>query len=80
MILMLLLLHHLALLYRQYCFHNLVYDLASYHEQDNEQYEESSNVNRVIPNDAKVKSLNSLGATFNFIYIWLHLLRENYFA
>ena len=35
--------------------------------------------NRSIPNDATVKELKSVGATFNFIDIWLHLLRENYF-
>ena len=35
---------------------------------------------RVIPNDATVKSLKSLGATFNFIDTWLHNFRENYFA
>ena len=33
---------------------------------------------RAIPNDATIKTLESLGATFNFIYIWLKLLRENY--
>ena len=27
--------------------------------------------NREIPNDATVKELKALGATFNFIYIWL---------
>ena len=29
---------------------------------------------REIPNDAKIKTLESLGATFNFINIWLKLL------
>ena len=33
---------------------------------------------RAIPNDATVKELKSLGATFNFIDIWLKLLRKNY--
>ena len=33
-----------------------------------------------IPNDATVKKLRSLGATFNFIDIWLKLIRKNYFA
>ena len=33
-----------------------------------------------IPNDATMKTLESLGATFNFIDIWLKLLRENYCA
>ena len=27
-----------------------------------------------------VKELKPLRATFNFIFIWLHFLRENYFA
>ena len=35
---------------------------------------------RAIPNDATIKTLESLGATFNFIDIWLKLLRENYDA
>ena len=33
-----------------------------------------------IPNDATVKYLKSLGDTFNFIGIWIKLLRENYCA
>ena len=33
-----------------------------------------------IPNDATVKELKSLGATFNFIDIWLKFLRTNYCA
>ena len=33
---------------------------------------------RAIPNDATIKTLYSLGANFNFIDIWLKLLRENY--
>ena len=33
---------------------------------------------RAIPNYATVKEIKSLGATFNFIDIWLHLLHENY--
>ena len=41
---------------------------------------ESSIVDRAIPNDATVKKLKSLGATFNFIDICLKLLRENYCA
>ena len=37
--------------------------------QDHKQDYESSIVDRVIPNDATVKALKSLGATFNFIDI-----------
>ena len=33
-----------------------------------------------IPNDATIKTLEALGATFNFIDIWLKLLHENYCA
>ena len=39
---------------------------------------ESSIGDRAIPNDATIKALFSLGAIFNFIDIWLKLLRENY--
>ena len=48
--------------------------------QDNEPDDESSIDDRVIPNDATVKALKSLGATFNFIDIWLQNFRENYLA
>ena len=41
---------------------------------------ESSIGDRAIPNNATVKELKSLGATFNFIDIWLKLLRGNYCA
>ena len=34
---------------------------------------------RLIPNDATVKASKSLGATFNFIDIWLHNFCHNYF-
>ena len=43
-------------------------------------YDEGIIGDREIPNDATVKILESLGETFNFIYIWLKLLRENYCA
>ena len=43
-------------------------------------YDESSIGYRAIPNDATVKELKSLGATFNFIDIWLKLLRKHYCA
>ena len=33
-----------------------------------------------IPNDATIKTLEELGATINFIYIWLKLLRGNFDA
>ena len=51
------------------------YRLKTYYKDD-----ESSIGDREIPNDATVKELKLLVATFNFIDIWLQLLRENYFA
>ena len=51
-----------------------------YRMQDNEQDDEISLGDREIPKYATVKALKSLGATFNFIYIWLHNFRQNYFA
>ena len=47
--------------------------------QDHEQDDESSLGDREIPKDATVKALNLLGATFNFIDIWIHNFRHNYF-
>ena len=47
--------------------------------QDNYQDDEISIGDRVIPKHATVKALKSLGATFNFIDIWLHNLLQNYF-
>ena len=48
--------------------------------QENKTDNERSNGNIVIPNDATVKALKSLGATFNFIDIWLHNFCHNYFS
>ena len=48
--------------------------------QENKPDDESSIGDRVIPNDATLKALKSLGATFNFIDIWLHNFREKCFA
>ena len=48
--------------------------------QDNKTDDESSIGDRVIPNDARLKVLKSLGATFNFIDEWLHNFREMHFA
>ena len=47
--------------------------------QDNKQDDEISIGDRVIPKDATVKSLKSLGATFNFIEIWLNNFLKKYF-
>ena len=48
--------------------------------QENQLDDESSIGDRVIPNDATVKALKSLGSTFNFIDIWLHNFCEKYFS
>ena len=47
--------------------------------QDNEEDDESSLGDLKIQKDETVKSLNSLGDTFNFIEIWLHNFHHNYF-
>ena len=41
-------------------------------------YYEISIGDREIPDDATIKPLEVLGATINFIDIWLKLLRENF--
>ena len=43
------------------------------------QDDEISLGDKVIPKDATVKALKSLGATFNFVDIWLHNFIKNYF-
>ena len=42
--------------------------------------DESSIGDREIPNDETIKALEALGATFNFIDIWIKLLRGNFDA
>ena len=58
--------------------YNLICSLFSHDrlQLDNKDYE-SSIGDREIPDDATIKTLEELGATFNFIDIWLKLLREN---
>ena len=48
--------------------------------QENKTDDKSSIIDREIPNDATLKSLKSLGATFNFIETWIHNFCEKYFA
>ena len=48
--------------------------------QENKTEDEISIGDREIPNDATVKALKSLGATFNFIDTWLHNFCVKYFA
>ena len=60
--------------------YNIICSLVSHDRiQDKKQDDESSIGDRVIPNDATVKALKLLGATFNFIDIWLHNFCDNYF-
>ena len=61
--------------------HNLMCSLVARDRlQIDYRYDESSIGDREIPNDARIKTLESLCATFNFIDIWLKLIRENYCA
>ena len=53
--------------------------VAHYRLQENKTDDESSIGYIVIPNDATVKVLKSLGATFNLIDTWLHNFCEMYF-
>ena len=48
--------------------------------EDNKQDDESSIGDIEILKYASVIALNSLGATFNFIDLWLHNFRHYYFA
>ena len=48
--------------------------------QENKTDDESSIGDREIPNNAIIKALKSLGATFNFIDTWLQNFCDNYFA
>ena len=61
--------------------YNLMCSLVA-HDGLQPDYEDdvSSIGDRAIPNDAKIKTLEALGDTFNFIDIWLKLLREKYCA
>ena len=61
--------------------YNLMCSLVA-HDRLQTDYEDdvSSIGDRAIPNDATIKTLEALGATFNFIDIWLKLLRKHYCA
>ena len=60
--------------------YNIICSLVAHDRlQDNYQDDEISLGDRLIPKDATVKALKSLGATFNFVDIWLHNFRQNYF-
>ena len=59
--------------------YNLMCSLVA-HDKIQPAYEddESSIGDRSVPKNAKTKALKALGATLNFINIWLKLLEENY--
>ena len=65
---------------RIYPYNIMCYLVAHDRTQDDKQDDESSIGDRVIPKDATVKALKLLGATFNFIDIWLHNFGDNNFA
>ena len=48
--------------------------------QLNYKYYERSVGDREIPDDATIKTLEALGATINFIDVWLKLICENIYA
>ena len=59
--------------------YNLMCDLVAHDRlQLDYKYDEISIGDRAIPNDATVKTLEALGATFNFIDIWLKFPRESF--
>ena len=61
--------------------YNIICSLAAHDRlQTDDKDNESSISDREISNDTTVKELESLGATFNFIDIWLKLLHGNYCA
>ena len=58
--------------------YNLMCSLVdNYRLQLGYKYDERSIGDREITDDATIKTLEALGATINFIDIWLKLLREN---
>ena len=58
--------------------YNLMCSLVSHNRLAPDYKDDESSIgDREIPNNATVKELKSLGATFNFIDIWLKLLRTN---
>ena len=61
--------------------YNLMCYLVSHDKlQPDYKYYESSIGDRLIPDNAKIKSLEALGATINFIDVWLKLFPGNYKA
>ena len=61
--------------------YNIMCSLVAHDRLQTDYKDNKSSIgDRAIPNDATVKALFSLCATFNFIDIWLQLLRGNYFA
>ena len=61
--------------------YNLICSLVA-HDRLQPDYEDGviSIGDKAVPNDATIKTLETLGATFNFIDIWLKLLRKHFDA
>ena len=61
--------------------YNLVCYLVAHDKMQPDYEDDLSSIGDIeIPNDATIKTLGVLVSTFNFIYIWIKLLRENYCA
>ena len=61
--------------------YNIICSLVSHDKlQPDYKYDESSIVDRSIPDNATPKALKALGATINFIYIWLKTFLGNFEA
>ena len=61
--------------------YNIMCSLVAHNKlQLDYKYDEISIGDRAISDDAAIKTLEALGATINFIDIWLKLLRENVYA
>ena len=65
---------------RTYRYNTMCYLVSHDRLEPDYKEDEISIGDRAIPNDATVKKSKSVGATFNFIDIWIKLLRENYCA
>ena len=61
--------------------YNIIFYLVAYDRLEPYYKDDETSIGaRAIPNDATIKTLDSLSATFNFIDIWLKQLCENHCA
>ena len=51
---------------------------CTWYKKHSYEYEESSIGDRPIPINSTIEALGALGATLNFIYIWLNMFDHNY--